>query len=171
MKWDLFTIIQQILIILTITGQLWVSILVVRNTQGTEQYVRLMAFCTGLLLFLLCRPLNLTFADLMLRAHAEGGLIDKVLIGGMMPFLVGIFVSEGTILALNMRSPIPIRFMLIVAAFTLSQAAYTNYVTLVTKVTTLDKAFIPNICYAIAVGIWLTWRYREIPARPYQDGG
>jgi len=27
--------------------------------------------------------------------------------------------------------------------------------------TTLDRAFIPNICYAIAVGMWLTWRYRD----------
>ncbi|RMH93276.1 hypothetical protein EBB59_05100 [Lysobacter pythonis] len=169
MHWDLFTIIQQILIILTIAGQLWISILVVRNAKGTEQYVRLMSFCTGLLLFLLCRPLGLTFADLMLRAHGEGNLIEKILMGGVMPFLVGIFVSEGTVFALGMRKPIPIRFMLIVAAFTLSQAAYTNYVTLTTKVTTLDKAFIPNICYAIAVGIWLTWRYREIPVASHRD--
>lgn len=133
--------------------------------------MRLMAFCTGLLLFLLCRPLGVTFADLMLRAHAEGGVLGKIMIGGAMPFLVGIFVSEGTILALSMRNPIPVRFMLIVAAFTLSQAAYTNYITLVTKVTTLDKAFIPNICYAVAVGVWLTWRYREIPARTNEGGG
>ncbi|MDO5610984.1 MAG: hypothetical protein Q4G62_09500 [Pseudomonadota bacterium] len=163
MHWDPFTIIQQILIVLTIIGQLWISVLVVRNAQGTEQYVRLMAFCTGLLLFLLCRPLNFTFADLMLRAHEQGNIFDKILMGGVLPFLVGVFVSEGTVLALGMRKPIPIRFMLIVAAFTLSQAAYTNYIVLTTKITTLDKAFIPNICYAIAVGIWLTWRYREAP--------
>lgn len=161
MQWDTFTVIQQILIILTISGQIWVSVLVVRNATGTEQYVRLMSFCTGLLIFLLCRPLGITFADLMLRAHAEGTLFDKVLMGGVMPFLVGIFVSEGTVFALGMRRPIPIRFMLIVAAFTLSQAAYTNYVAITTKITTLDKAFIPNICYAIAVGIWLTWRYSD----------
>ena len=23
------------------------------------------------------------------------------------------------------------------------------------------RRFIPNICYAIAVGMWLTWRYRD----------
>ncbi len=84
-----------------------------------------------------------------------------ILLGGVMPILVGILVSEGTVLALKTRHPIPIRFMLIVAAFTLSQAAYTNFVVLTTQVTTLDRAFIPNICYAIAVGMWLTWRYRE----------
>ncbi|MGY0505109.1 hypothetical protein [Luteimonas sp. e5] len=163
MHWDVFTIIQQLLIILTIVGQIWISFLVIKNAKGNEQYVRLMSFCTGLLLFLLCRPLDITFADMMLRAHEQGNILHKILIGGVMPFLVGIFVSEGTVLALHMRKPIPIRFMLIVAAFTLSQAAYTNYIALITKVTTLDKAFIPNICYAIAVGAWMTWRYRELP--------
>ena len=35
-----------------------------------------------------------------------------------------------------------------------------------THVTSLDRAFIPNLCYAIAVGIWLTFRYRDaVPAR------
>ena len=51
-----------------------------------------------------------------------------------------------------------------VAGFTLSQAAYTNYVALTTRVTSLDRAFIPNLCYAVAVGIWLTFRYREASA-------
>lgn len=160
-KWDLFTIIQQLLILLTIAGQVWVSFKVILSALGNERYVRLMSFCTGLLMFLLCRPLHITFADLMLKMHTHSGRFEMILLGGVMPILVGILVSEGTVLALKTRHPIPIRFMLIVAAFTLSQAAYTNFVVLTTQVTTLDRAFIPNICYAIAVGMWLTWRYRE----------
>lgn len=163
MKWDAFTIIQQMLILMTIVGQTWVSFKVILATVGNERYVRLMSFSTGLLIFLLCRPLHVTFADMMVRMHQQDSLLTMVMMGGVMPVLVGILVSEGTVLALKTRQPIPIRFMLIVAAFTLSQAAYTNFVALTTRITTLDQAFIPNICYAIAVGMWMTWRYREEP--------
>lgn len=170
MQWDLFTVIQQILILLTISGQVWVSIVVIKNTPGTsERYVRIMAFCTGLLAFLLCRPLGITFADLMLKAHHHGGLLEKMVLTGAMPFMVGILVSEGTVIAINMRKPIPIRFMLIIAAFTISQASYTNYIAITTRIATLDKAFIPNICYAIAIGMWMTWRYKELPGNRNLD--
>lgn len=162
MDWDLFTLIQQSLIVLTIIGQAWISFTVILSAKGSERYVRLTSFCTGLLLFLLCRPLHITFADLMLRMHRlPGSLFDAILMEGLMPMLIGILVSEGTILALRVRHPVPARFMLTVAAFTLSQAAYTNFVVLATQVTSLDRAFIPNICYAIAVGMWMTWRYRD----------
>lgn len=161
MKWDTFNILEQLLILLTICGQLWISTKVILAAQGNERYVRSMAFATGLLLFLLCRPLGVTFADLMLKAHAQGNLFNLVLIGGVTPFLIGVLVSEGTVLALHMRKPVFVRFMLIVAAFTLSQAAYTNYTAVTTRVTTLDKAYIPNLCYAVAVGLWLTFRYHD----------
>ena len=42
-----------------------------------------------------------------------------------------------------------------------AQAAYTNFIAVTTHLTTLDKAFIPNLCYAVSVGLWLTFRYRE----------
>lgn len=162
MDWDLFTLIQQLLIVVTIAGQAWISFSVILSTTGSERYVRLTSFCTGLLVFLLCRPLHLTFADLVLRMHAsDGSLFDSVLMEGAMPMLIGVLVSECTILAMRTRHPVPARFMLTVAAFTLSQAAYTNFVALTTQVTSLDRAFIPNLCYAIAVGMWMTWRYRD----------
>lgn len=88
-----------------------------------------------------------------------------VLIGGVLPFLVGVLVSEATILALRLGEPVWIRLMLMVAAFTLSQAAYTNFVALSTEGARLDRAFIPNLCYAAAVGLWLTFRYREPASR------
>ncbi|WP_242107971.1 hypothetical protein [Luteimonas aquatica] len=161
MKWDVFTIIEQMLILLTISSQIWIAVRVILNSSGAEQYVRIMAFCTGFLMFLISRPLGLTFADLMLRARVQEDLLSLVLIGGLLPFMIGIVVSEATILALHMGRPIPIRFMLMVAAFTLSQAAYTNFIALKTHVTTLDRAYVPNLCYAVAVGIWLTFRYRD----------
>ena len=84
-----------------------------------------------------------------------------VVIGVVFPFLVGILISEGTIIALKLGTPVPIRMVLLVASFTVSQAAYTNYVALYSKITTLDKAFIPNLSYSVAVGLWLTFRYRD----------
>lgn len=162
MKWDAFTALQQVLILLTIASQVYIAIRVITKVEGAEMYVRIMAFCSGLLLFLLSRPLQLTFADLMLFAHAQYSVLNMVIIGGVIPFLVGIFVSEATIIALRLGNPIPVRIMLVIGAYTISQAAYTNFVALTTRVTTLDKAFIPNLCYAIAVGIWLTFRYRDI---------
>jgi hypothetical protein len=164
MQWDAFTFFQQLLILLTIGSQIWIAIRVVLAAHGAEQYVRLMSFCSGLLLFLLSRPFGLTFADLMLAARVQQELLPLLLIGGLMPFLVGIAVSEATIIALRLGNPVPIRLMLMIGAFTLSQAAYTNYVALTSRVTTLDRAFIPNLCYAVAVGIWLTFRYREAQA-------
>jgi hypothetical protein len=85
-----------------------------------------------------------------------------IVVGGVFPFVVGVFVSELTIIALYIGKPVPIRMVLMVAAFTISQAAYTNFVAWTAQVTSLDKAFIPNLCYAIAVGLWLTFRFREI---------
>lgn len=161
MTWDAFTILEQLLIIITIGSQIYIAIRIIKRSQGAEQYVRIMAFCAGLLVFLLSRPLKLTFADLLLAAHAQYSVLNMVLIGGVIPFLVGMFVSEATIIAMRIGDPVPIRLVLVIGAYTISQAAYTNFVALTTHVTTLDKAFIPNLCYSIAVGIWLTLRYRD----------
>lgn len=163
MKWDAFTILEQLLILLTISSQVWIAIRVIMAAHGAEQYVRLMSFCSGLLLFLLSRPLKMTFADLMMAARVQENVFRLALIGGLMPFLIGVAVSEATIVAMRIGNPIWVRSMLIVAAFTASQAAYTNYVALTTQVTSLDRAYIPNLCYAIAVGVWLTFRYRDVP--------
>lgn len=169
MQWDAFTALEQLLILLTIASQVWIAVKVIMASAGAEQYVRLMSFCSGLLMFLLSRPLGITFADLLLEARVQENLLSMVLIGGAMPFLIGIAVSEATIIAIRIGRPVWIRTMLIVAAFTASQAAYTNYIALTTHATSLDRAFIPNLCYAIAVGLWLTFRYREgvtAPSRP-----
>lgn len=163
MKWDAFNVLEQMLILLTISSQVWIAIRVIMNANGAEQYVRVMAFASGLLMFLLSRPLGITFADLMLTARVQDNLLSLVVIGGLMPFMIGIAVSEATIIAMRLGDPIWIRSMLIVAAFTASQAAYTNFIALTTQVTTLDRAYIPNLCYAIAVGIWLTFRFQERP--------
>ena len=133
MKWDVFTVLEQVLILLTISSQIWIAINVIMKSQGAEQYVRIMSFS-----------------------------FDILVIGSVFPFLVGVLISEGTIFALRLGMPVPIRMLLMVAAFTLSQAAYTNYIALASQVTTLDKAFIPNLSYAIAVGLWLTFRYRDM---------
>jgi hypothetical protein len=161
MKWDPFTIAEQVLIILVIVSQIWISIKVILNAEGAEQYVRIMSFATGFLAFLITRALGVTFADLMLVTHSQESAMGLILIGAIFPFLVGILISEGTIIALRLGMPVPIRMVLLIASFTLSQAAYTNYVALSAKVTTLDKAFIPNLSYSIAVGLWLTFRYRD----------
>lgn len=163
MQWNAFTLLEQGLILLTIGSQVWIAIKVVIAASGAEQYVRVMSFCSGLLLFLLSRPLGMTFADLLLAARVQVEPLNMVLIGGAMPFLVGVLVSEATLMAMRLGNPVWVRTMLMVAAFTASQAAYTNFVALTTQVTSLDRAFIPNLCYAIAVGIWLTFRYREMP--------
>lgn len=161
MKWDAFTILEQVLILLTIGSQVWIAIRVILAADGAEQYVRMMSFASGLLMFLLSRPLGITFADLMLAARVQENLLSLIVIGGLTPFLIGVAVSEATIIAIRLGDPIWIRTVLIIAAFTASQAAYTNYVALTTKVESLDRAYIPNLCYAIAIGIWLTFRYRE----------
>lgn len=165
MQWNAFTVLEQGLILLTICSQVWIAIQVIRAASGAEQYVRVMSFCSGLLLFLLSRPLGMTFADLLLAARVQDDLLHMLLIGGAMPFLIGVAVSEATIVAMRVGNPVWVRSMLIVAAFTASQAAYTNFVALTTQVTSLDRAFIPNLCYAIAVGMWLTFRYRDVPAQ------
>lgn len=161
MKWDAFTILEQILILLTIASQIWIAITVILKSEGAEQYVRIMSFSTGFLAFLITRALGVTFADMMLATHAADSPVALIVIGAVFPFLVGVLISEGTIIALRMGMPVPIRLVLMIAAFTLSQAAYTNYIALQSKVTTLDKAFVPNLSYAIAVGLWLTFRYRD----------
>jgi hypothetical protein len=166
MKWDAFTVFEQILIMLTIGSQLYIAINVILKSEGAEQYVRIMSFSTGFLAFLISRALGITFADLMLAAHAQDQPLSIVIVGALFPFVVGIFVSEVTIIALRLGAPVPIRLVLMIAAFTISQAAYTNYVALTEKVTSLDKAFIPNLSYAIAVGLWLTFRYRDVKPAP-----
>ncbi|MGH8025593.1 MAG: hypothetical protein ACREO0_02595, partial [Pseudoxanthomonas sp.] len=66
-----------------------------------------------------------------------------------------------TIIAIGIGMPVLTRFVLMLGAFTSSQAAYTNFVAVTTHLTSLDRAFIPNLCYAVSVGLWLTFRYRE----------
>lgn len=162
MTWDAFTIFEQFLIFITIGSQLYIAIRVIALSDGAEQYVRMMSFCTGFLMFLISRALGVSFADMMLIANTYQSNILMIVVGGVFPFVVGVFVSELTIIALYIGKPVPIRMVLMVAAFTISQAAYTNFVAWTAQVTSLDKAFIPNLCYAIAVGLWLTFRFREI---------
>lgn len=161
MKWDPFLVLEQILILLVIASQIWISIKVIMSVEGAEQYVRIMSFATGFLAFLITRALGVTFADLMLATHSAESSFGIIMIGAIFPFLVGVLISEGTIIALKLGMPVPMRMLLLIASFTLSQAAYTNYVALYSKVTTLDKAFIPNLSYSVAVGLWLTFRYRD----------
>ena len=161
MKWDPFTILEQILILLVIASQLWISINVILKAEGAEQYVRIMSFSTGFLAFLISRALGVTFADLMLVTHIQENPIGILVIGAVFPFMIGVVISEATIIALKLGMPVPIRMILMVASFTLSQAAYTNYVAITSAITTLDRAFIPNLSYSIAVGLWLTFRYRD----------
>jgi len=170
MKWDAFTIFEQVLIMATVGSQLYIAINVIMKSEGAEQYVRAMSFATGFLLFLISRALGITFADMMLIANETQGNWMMFLIGGVFPFMIGILISEVTIIALRLGTPVPIRMVLLAAAFTLSQAAYTNFVALTSKVTTLDKAFIPNLAYAIAVGMWLTFRYRDVKPKPQKAG-
>jgi hypothetical protein len=162
MTWDAFTIFEQFLIFITIGSQLYIAIRVIALSDGAEQYVRMMSFCTGFLMFLISRALGVSFADMMLIANTYESTVLLIVVGGVFPFVVGVFVSELTIIALYIGKPVPIRMVLMVAAFTISQAAYTNFVAWTAQVTSLDKAFIPNLCYAIAVGLWLTFRFREI---------
>ncbi len=161
MKWDIFTVVEQLIILLTIAGQIWIACKVILNSQGAEQYVRIMSYATGILMFLITKALGLTFAHLLLSSFHQQDLSMLVLIGAVIPFLVGALVSEVTILAIGMGLPVLTRTVLMVGAFTAAQAAYTNYVAVTTALTTLDKAFIPNLCYAVSVGLWLTFRYRE----------
>ncbi len=93
MKWDPFSIAEQILIILVIVSQIWISIKVILNAEGAEQYVRIMSFATGFLAFLITRALGVTFADLMLVTHMQDSTIGLILIGAIFPFLVGILIS------------------------------------------------------------------------------
>lgn len=161
MKWDIFTVIEQLIILLTIAGQIWVACKVILNSGGTEQYVRIMSYATGILMFLVTKALGLTFADLLVASLHQRDTFMLVLIGAIVPLLVGALVSEVTIIAIGIGMPVLTRFVLMLGAFTASQAAYTNFVAVTTHLTSLDKAFIPNLCYAISVGLWLTFRYRE----------
>jgi hypothetical protein len=162
MTWDAFTIFEQFLIFVTIGSQMYIAIRVIALSDGAEQYVRMMSFCTGFLMFLISRALRVTFADMMLIAHNYESTALMLLAGGIFPFVVGVFISELTIIALFIGKPVPIRMVLMIAAFTISQAAYTNFVAWTTQVVPLDVAFIPNLSYAIAVGLWLTFRFRGI---------
>lgn len=168
MNWDVFNILEQALIVLTIGSQIWIAIRVILYSDGAERHVRIMAFCSGLLLFLLCRTAGVTFADLMLTARIQDNLLTLLAIGGLVPFLVGVAISEATVIATQLGNPVWTRVILMVAAFTTSQAAYTNYVALSMQVDSLERAFIPNLCYASAIGIWLTFRFREMtqPRQP-----
>ena len=58
MKWDAFTILEQILILLTIASQIWIAVTVILKSEGAEQYVRIMSFSTGFLAFLITRALG-----------------------------------------------------------------------------------------------------------------
>ncbi|MGH6643913.1 MAG: hypothetical protein ACRED3_14575, partial [Bradyrhizobium sp.] len=87
MKWDIFTAIEQLIILLTIAGQVWIACKVILNSEGTEQYVRIMSYATGILLFLITKALGMTFAHLLLNSLHQQDLFMLVLIGAIVPFL------------------------------------------------------------------------------------
>jgi hypothetical protein len=112
MKWDIFTAIEQLIILLTIAGQIWIACKVILNSDGTEQYVRIMSYATGILMFLITKALGLTFAHLLLSSLHQQDSFMLILIGAIVPFLVGALVSEVTIIAIGIGTPVLTRFVL-----------------------------------------------------------
>ena len=155
--WTFFTVFQQLLIVFVILGHLCLAFHIVLQVSGQERLVRATAITTAVLIFLGSKALKITFADLIIVARTDAYLLNFIAIGCFIPAAVGIFVSQMTIRAIKRGAPFPIRIMLLVGIFTVSQIAYANYVALTREDISFDRAFIPNMCYSISVGLWIVF--------------
>ncbi len=150
---------MQIVVLSTILAQFYVAIKSVFAVRNSERFVRAFAFATGVLIFLGSFVLGITFADLIVIARLDESLLKYISIGIIIPIVVGMAVTEMTIRALRYGGYRFIRVLLMVAAFTLCQVIYTNYQAFHQEGFFSGESFVSNICYSIAVGVWLIFRH------------
>ncbi len=158
-EWNFFAVTMQMVVVITLLCQIGVALKVIFEAHGAECFVRVFAVTTGVLIFLGSRALKVTFADLILVARTDEVMLRFIALGGVVPAVVGIVIAQMTIRALRRGGVKLIRVMLLVGVFSISQVAYTNYVAIAQDEIPLDKAFIPNLCYSIAIGLWLVFNH------------
>lgn len=160
-EWNFFAVVQQVLVALTILSQIYVAFRVVILSNGAEQFVRVTAVSAGVLIFLGSKAFDVTFADLMFLAVTDASLYQVIISGTIVPVLVGIAVAHATISAVSSGSDFAIRIMLLVGVFTLVQISYFNYVAITQTSLSIDKALLPNLCYSLAVSLWIIFNYED----------
>lgn len=160
-EWNFFTVVQQLVVVLTIIAQLVVAFNMLSSSRGGEQLVRGLALSTGVLVFLGSYVLKVTFADILFLAITDASLFQIIVAGTVMPILVGIVVSELAITVLSSGGDRSIRMMLLGGVFITTQIAYLNYMAISQTTIPYEKALLPNLCYAVAMGFWAVIRYES----------
>lgn len=161
MAWDINPIFMQGVVVIVTLGQIFVAIKIVLEAERGEQFARMAAISVGLLLFLGSRAFDITFADLMLLAVTDSGLIRLLTYSTVMPALVGLVVAHITISAMNRGNDIAIRIVLLTSVLMLSQISYLNFYAITKTTLPVDKALLPNICYSIAVCLWVVFKFED----------
>lgn len=160
-EWNFFTITQQLIVVLTIAAQIIVAFNMLNSSKGGEQLVRGLAISTGVLIFLGSYVLKITFADLIFLAITDASIFKIIIAGSVMPILIGIAVSELAITVISSGGDRSIRMMLLGGVFITTQIAYLNYMAISQTVVSYEKALLPNLCYAVAMGFWSVIRYES----------
>lgn len=123
----LFSVLQQILIVLTIISQVFIEFTIVNQASGAEQSVRSASITAGVLIFLGSKAFDIAFAELMFLAVSDASLLKIMTEGTVIPILIGLIVTQATISAMSSGSDFAIRILLLVGVFTLIQISYLNY--------------------------------------------
>lgn len=160
-EWNFFTILLQVIILLTIFSQIFVAYKIVSESDGAEQFVRTTAIAAGTLIFLGSKALNITFADLMFLALTDASLLGIITVGAAAPIIIGLVVAQVTISAIASGNDFAIRILLLMGVFILVQILYLNYFALTQEAVSLDKALLPNLCYSLSVSLWIVFRYKN----------
>ena len=129
-------------------------------SEGAEQFVRVTAVSAGVLIFLVSKAFNVTFADLMFLAVTDASFYQVIISGTIVPILVGFVIAQATISAVS-SGDFAIRIMLLLGVFTLAQISYFNYVAITQTSISVDKALLPNLCYSLAVSLWIVFKYED----------
>lgn len=129
--------------------------------SGIERILRSSALSTGLLIFFGARAAGLSLAEFMVSAIILVKPITFGLAAIVAPSCLGIFISWYVIRSLRKNTNKAIRIMILVGVFTIVQFGDIYVKALSIEGFQLDKAFVPNMCFTVALSLYAILRYEH----------
>lgn len=134
---------------------------IISAENAIERILRSSALSTGLLIFFGARAAGLSLAEFMVSAIIFVKPITFGLVAIVAPACLGIFIAWYVIRSLRKSTDRAIRIMILVGVFTIVQFGDVYIKALSIEGFQLDKAFVPNMAFTVAISLYAILRYEH----------
>jgi hypothetical protein len=155
-----FALLMHVIIVIGVFVLLYLIIRLILNVQSdSEKFVRVLAFACGLLVVIATKVLGVSISDLLLQSITLSDPISLALLGVMVPSGSGFLSAWYFTRSLKRSTNIATRVMIFVGTLLALQFVDVYAKAVGTSGFGLNSAFMPNVVFVIAMGIYIFLRY------------